>query len=122
MIVPPHGPVAVRSSIKAYVYRLPAFFDYLTTTGDRIANASDLRAHHIDGFERWLEAQGKSRDFAPMIVSKIVNLLRRLAEDDPDLINADLRERLRFVSSHPHVSSSPRDAYSPFVARQLRDQ
>ena len=121
MIVPPHGPVAVRSSIKAYVYRLPAFFDYLATTGDRITNVSDLRAHHIDGFEGWREMHGKSKVFSPMIVSKIINLLRRLAEDDPGLIDPGLRERLRFVSSHPHVSSSPRDAYSPFVARQLRD-
>src|SRR3546814_13530022 len=45
----------------------------------------------------------------------------RIADDSPELVDCGLRERLRYVSSHAHVRSRPRDAYSPYVARQLRD-
>jgi hypothetical protein len=121
MLVAPRGPILVRSSIKTYVTQLPSFFAYLAGTGDRINGPADLRAYHIDGFERWLAAQGKSRGHAPTYVAKVVSVLRRIAADSPELIDPGLRERLRFVSSHPHVRPRPRDAYSPFVARQLRD-
>ena len=121
MVVAPRGPVTVRSSIKTYAIQLPRFFDYLAETGDRIEGPADLRASHIDGFEAWLEARGKSRRHAPTFVAKVVAVLRRFASDQPGLIDAALRERLRYVSSQPYVRSRPRDAYSPFIARQLRD-
>jgi hypothetical protein len=66
MLVAPRGPIMVRSSIKTYVTQLPSFFAYLAGTGDRINGPADLRAHHIDGFERWLAAQGKSRTRADL--------------------------------------------------------
>lgn len=121
MLVVPRGPIMVRSSIKTYVTQLPSFFAYLAGTGDRINGPADLRTHHIDGFERWLAAQGKSRVHAPTYVAKIVSILRRVAVDQPDLFDPGLRDRLRYVSSHPYARSRPRDAYSPFVARQLRE-
>ena len=121
MLVAPRGPILVRSSIKTYVTQLPNFFAYLAGTGDRINGPADLRADHIDGFERWLAAQGKSRTHAPTYVAKVVSVLRRIAADGPELVDPGLRERLRYVSSHPHVRPHPRDAYSPYVARQLRD-
>jgi len=121
MLVAPRGPVAVRSSIKTYMTQLPSFFAYLAGTGDRISGPADLRASHIDGYEAWLEAQGKSRGHAPTFVAKVVSVLRRIASDQPDVIEAGLRERLRYVSSQPYAPPRPRDAYSPFIARQLRD-
>ena len=121
MVVAPRGPVTVRSSIKTYTNQLPHFFTYLASTGDRIASPTDLQARHIDGFEAWLEAQGKSRRHAATFVAKVVSVLRRVAADQPDCVDPGLRDRLRYVSSHPYVRSRPRDAYSPFVARQLRD-
>lgn len=121
MLVAPRGPVTVRSSVKAYANQLPRFFVYLAQTGDRINGPTDLRARHIDGFETWLAAQGKSLLQAPIIVAKVVSVLRKIASDRPDVIDPDLRDRLRFVSSRPFVRPQPRDSYSPFVARQLRD-
>jgi hypothetical protein len=79
MLVAPRGPIMVRSSIKTYVTQLPRFFAYLAETGDRIDGPADLRTHHIDGFEAWLEAAGKSRVHAPTYVAKIVAVLRRIA-------------------------------------------
>lgn len=117
----PRGPIMVRSSLKTYANQLPSFFAYLAGTGDRINGPADLRAHHIDGFETWLSAQGKSRVHGPTYVAKVVSVLRRIADDSPELVDSGLRERLRYVSSHAHVRSRPRDAYSPYVARQLRD-
>ena len=117
----PRGPIMVRSSLKTYANQLPSFFAYLAGTGDRINGPADLRAHHIDGFETWLSAQGKSRVHGPTYVAKVVSVLRRIADDSPELVDPGLRERLRYVSSHAHVRSRPRDAYSPYVARQLRD-
>ncbi|WP_298280449.1 hypothetical protein [uncultured Bradyrhizobium sp.] len=121
MVVAPRGPVTVRSSVKRYANELPKFFEYLASTDHHIGGPSDLRASHINGFEAWLEVQGKSRKHAATIVAKVVSVLRRVATDRPDCIDPDLRDRLRYVSSHPYVRSRPRDAYSPFVARQLRD-
>lgn len=120
-LVAPRGPIIVRTTVKAYTNTLPHFFTYLATTSDRINGPVDLRARHIDGFEAWLEAAGKSRVHLPTVVAKIVAVLRRIATDTPSAIDPELRERLRYVSSHPYVRPRPRDAYSPFVARQLRD-
>jgi hypothetical protein len=106
MLVAPRGPIMVRSSIKTYVNALPSFFAYLAGTGDRINGPADLRARHIDGFERWLAAQGKSRVHAPTYVAKIVSVLRRIAVDQPELFDPGLRDRLRYVSSHPHARSA----------------
>ncbi|AIT82759.1 hypothetical protein [Novosphingobium pentaromativorans] len=121
MVIAPRGPVTVRSSIKTYANQLPLFFTYLASTGDRIDGPADLRARQIDGFEAWLEDRDKSRGHAATIVAKVVSVLRRMATDQPGCIDPGLRDRLRYVSSHPYVRSQPRDAYSPFVARQLRD-
>lgn len=120
-LVAPRGPVTARSSVRAYASQLPRFFVYLAQTGDRIDGPADLRARHIDGFETWLAAQGKSAMQAPIIVAKVVSVLRNIANDRPELIDPGLRDRLRFVSSRPYVRPRPRDSYSPFVARQLRD-
>lgn len=120
-LIAPRGPIIVRTTVKAYTNTLPRFFTYLATTTDRIDGPADLRARHIDGFEAWLEAAGKSRVHLCTVVAKIVTVLRRIATDTPGAIHPELRERLRYVSSHPHVRPRPRDAYSPFVARQLRD-
>src|SRR3546814_4511386 len=60
MLAAPRGPIMVRSSLKTYANQLPSFFSYLAGTGDGINGPADLRAHHIDGFETWLSAQGKS--------------------------------------------------------------
>ena len=120
-LVAPRGPIIVRTTVKAYTNTLPRFFAYLATTTDRIDGPADLRARHIDGFEAWLEAAGKSRVHLPTVVAKIVAVLRRIATDTAGAIHPELRERLRYVSSHPHVRPRPRDAYSPLVARQLRD-
>ncbi|WP_436429007.1 hypothetical protein, partial [Enterococcus faecium] len=81
----------------------PSFFAYLAGTGDRINGPADLRADHIDGFERWLAAKGKSRVHGPTYVAKVVSVLRRISTDSPELIDPSLRERLRYVSSHAYV-------------------
>jgi hypothetical protein len=52
---------------------------------------------------------------------KIVGVLRQVAVDSPAEVSSDLRDRLRYVSAKPFQRARPRDAYSPFVARQLRD-
>ena len=78
-LVAPRGPIIVRTTVKAYTNTLPRFFAYLATTTDRIDGPADLRARHIDGFEAWLEAAGKSRVHLPTVVAKIVAVLRRIA-------------------------------------------
>jgi hypothetical protein len=80
-LVAPRGPIIVRTTVKTYTNTLPRFFAYLATTTDRIDGPADLRARHIDGFEAWLEAAGKSRVHLPTYVAKIVAVLRRIATD-----------------------------------------
>jgi hypothetical protein len=115
------GPLTVRSTIKAYAVTLPRFFAYLAQTHDRIGGPEDLRAHHVDGFEAWLEAEGLSRTHLFTVLVKVVATLRRIAAEPDAQISTDLQDRLRYISAKPFQRARPRDAYSPFVARQLRD-
>jgi hypothetical protein len=117
----PGGPLTVRSTIKAYAVTLPRFFAYLAQTRDRIGGPEDLRARHVDGFEAWLEAEGLSRTHLFTVLVKVVATLRRIAAAPDVQISTDLQERLRYISARPFQRPRPRDAYSPFVARQLRD-
>ena len=117
----PGGPLTVRSTVKAYAVTLPRFFAYLAQTRDGIGGPEDLRAHHVDGFEAWLEAEGLSRTHLFTVLVKVVATLRRIAADPDVHISADLRHRLRYISAKPFQRARPRDAYSLFVARQLRD-
>jgi hypothetical protein len=117
----PGGPLTVRSTIKAYAVTLPRFFAYLAQTRDRIGGPEDLRSHHVDGFEAWLEAGGLSRTHLFTVLVKVVAILRRIAAEPDAGVSTDLRERLRYVSAKSFQRARPRDAYSPFVARQLRD-
>ena len=115
------GPLTVRSTIKAYAVTIPRFFAYLAQTRNRIGGPEDLRGHHVDGFEAWLEAEGLSRTHLFTVLVKVVATLRRIAAEPDAQISPDLRNRLRYISARPFQRARPRDAYSPFVARQLRD-
>jgi len=100
---------------------LAQFLTYLQEAGERVAGADNLRGRHIDGFEAWLEARNLTRTNLFTVLVKVVSVLRQIATDSPDDISPDLRDRLRYVSAKPFQRSRPRDAYSPFVAHQLRD-
>jgi hypothetical protein len=86
-----------------------------------VAGVSDLRAVHIDGFASALERRGMGAIHRHMTVSKIINTLRAIEADRPDRIAPELHERLRYTLATSAGRSTPRDAYSPFVARALRD-
>ncbi len=116
----PGGPLGVRSTVKAYAVTLPKFFAYLDAAGEPVDGPEDLRGRHVDGFETWLEVQGLSRVHLFTVLVKVVAALRRIAAEAP-AISPDLRDRLRYVSAKPFPRPRPRDAHSPFVARQLRD-
>ena len=117
----PGGPLGVRSTVMAYAVAIPKFFAYLADAGEPVAGVETLRARHVDGFEGWLEAGGLTRIHLFTVLAKIVGVLRQAAIDSPGEVSSDLRDRLRYVSAKPFQRSRPRDAYSPFVARQLRD-
>jgi len=117
----PGGPLGARSTIKAFAVTIPKFFAYLADAGELVAGIETLRARHIDGFEGWLEAGGLTRIHLFTVLLKIIGVLRQVAIDSPGEVSSDLRDRLRYVSAKPFQRSRPRDAYSPFVARQLRD-
>lgn len=117
----PGGPLGARSTVKAYAVTIPKFFAYIADAGEPVAGIETLRARHVDGFEGWLEAGGLTRIHVFTVLVKIVGVLRQVAIDSPGEVSSDLRDRLRYISAKPYQRSRPRDAYSPFVARQLRD-
>ena len=117
----PGGPLGARSTVKAFAVTIPKFFAYLADAGEPVAGVETLRARHVDGFEGWLEARGLTRIHLFTVLVKIVGVLRQVAIDSPGEVSSDLRDRLRYISAKPFQRSRPRDAYSPFVARQLRD-
>jgi hypothetical protein len=117
----PGGPLGARSTVMAYAVAMPKFFAYLADAGEAVAGVETLRARHVDGFEGWLESAGLTRVHLYTVLVKIVGVLRQVAVDSPAEVSSDLRDRLRYVSAKPFQRARPRDAYSPFVARQLRD-
>src|SRR3546814_18039358 len=50
-----------------------------------------------------------------------MNAVRAIEEAGPDRFTSDLHDRLRDTLATSAGRSTPRDAYSPFVARALRD-
>lgn len=117
----PGGPLGARMTVMAYAATLPKFFACLSESHDPVDGINTLRARHVDGFEAWLEARGLTRIHLYTLLAKVVGVLRQIAIDSPDEVSSDLRDRLRYVSAKPFQRSRPRDAYSPYVARQLRD-
>ncbi|WP_062770883.1 hypothetical protein [Sphingopyxis terrae] len=115
------GPIGAASVIKQYVQVYRHFFAWLGDDAPEVAGVSDLRAAHIDGFASALERRGMGAIHRHKTVSKIINTLRAIEADRPDRIALDLHERLRYTLATSAGRSTPRDAYSPFVARALRD-
>jgi hypothetical protein len=117
----PGGPLAVRSTVMAYACTLPKFFAYLADAKDRLDTPEHLDGRHIDGFEAWLEAMGKSRVYVFTLLLKVVAALREIVVEGTVQLSVGLSDRLGHTSAKPIPQSRPRDAYSPYVARQLRD-
>ncbi|WCK80378.1 hypothetical protein [Agrobacterium fabrum] len=115
------GPLSVRSTVVVYVRTLPLFFAYMTETEDVPAAPELLQARHIDGFEAWLAAKGKSTIHLLFILTKIIVALREVASEGAVTFSEQLRDRLAYVTLRPIPPSHPRNAYSPYIARQLRD-
>ncbi|MEO0830022.1 MAG: hypothetical protein AAFY03_06135 [Pseudomonadota bacterium] len=115
------GPLGARSTILAYARTVSIFLRYMASEAPTVSSSAQVAARHIDGFEGWLEAEGKSRVHTFMLLSKIVVVFREIDANDPDRVPDDLRDRLHYTSARPFERSKPRDAYSPYVARQLRD-
>lgn len=80
----PGGPLGVRSTVKAYAVTLPKFFDYLQEGDTSVDGPDDLRGHHVDGFETWLEAGGYSRVNLFTVLVKVVAVLRQVTADMPN--------------------------------------
>ena len=115
------GSIGAASVIKQYLLVFRQFFTWLANEAPKLAGISDLRAAHIDGFSAALERSGKNAIHRHILVGKVVNTMRVIEADRPDQISPDLHERLRYTLATSAGRSVPRDSYSPFVARALRD-
>ncbi len=115
------GPVGAASVIKQYVNAHRRFFAWLADDALNVVGVSDLRAAHIDGFASALERRGMGAIHRHITVGKVINTLRAIEAEQPDRIAPNLHERLRYTLATSAGRSTPRDAYSPFVARALRD-
>lgn len=115
------GSIGAANGIKDYLLVYRHFFDWLADEAPGVTGLIDLRMVHIDDFTSDLEQRVKSDGRRYVIVSKLIYTLREIEADRPDSISPDLHERLRFTKRTAPVLSTPRDAYSPYVARALRD-
>jgi len=115
------GTIGVASTVVQYSNAIRKFFVYLGECCKEVAHAADLRSQHVDGFERWLQERGLHAIHCNTVLSKPINSLRIVAAHFPDLLDEELCRRLRYISVQSAGRSRPRDAYSPFVARQLRN-
>ncbi len=115
------APTVARSTLFQHVNGVKRFFAFLGETNAKVSGPDQLRPEHIDGFERWLEAQGVATIHRHTIIAKPVIALRAIDISQPGLLDDKLRRRLRYTSAAPLGHSTPRDAYSGFVAKQLRE-
>lgn len=114
------GSLGARSTIKQHINAYRRFFDYLRQHA-QVAKPADLRSDDIDRYEDFLEAGGMTPIHRHTVVAKAILALRSIDADQPGALDEALRRRLRYTSAQSAGRSRPRDAYSPFVARQLRD-
>ena len=71
------GPLGARSTILAYARTVRIFFRYMAEEAPTVSSSGQIVAQHIDGFEIWLENEGKSRVHAFPQLSKVVVVLVR---------------------------------------------
>ena len=114
------GPLGSRSTIKVHLNAYLRFFAYLRECSNAKTPA-DLRADDIDGYEDFLQARGMRPIHRHITLAKAILALRSIDADQPGLLDKDVRRRISYTSAQSAGRSQPRDAYSPFVARQLRD-
>lgn len=114
------GSLGARSTIKQHLQAYLRFFAYLREHSGAKTPA-DLRADDIDGYEAFLEASGMKPIHRHTVLAKAILALRSIDADQPGILHEGVRRRLSYTSAQSAGRSQPRDAYSPFVARQLRD-
>lgn len=115
------APTMVRTTVVQHVNGLKRFFRFLNEVAPKVDGPEHLRAEHMDGFESWLEALGVTTIHRHTILAKAIIALRTVDTSRPGIIDEKLRQRLRYTSARPVGRSTPRDAYSGYVAQQLRD-
>lgn len=114
------GPLGARSTIKQHFQAYLRFFAYLREHS-KAKTPADLRADDIDRYEQFLEAGGMTPIHRHTVLAKAILALRSIDADQPGLMHEGVRRRVSYTSTQSVGRSRPRDAYSPFVARQLRD-
>ncbi|MCO5164568.1 MAG: hypothetical protein M9939_26110 [Mesorhizobium sp.] len=114
------GSLGARSTIKQHLQGYLKFFAYLREHSTAKTPA-DLRAEDIEGYEAFLEAGGMKPIHRHTVLAKAILALRSIDADQPGLLDEGVRRRLAYTIARSVGRSQPRDAYSPFVARQLRD-
>jgi hypothetical protein len=114
------GPLGARSTIKQHLQGYLRFFAYLGEHSTAQTPA-DLRADDIEGYEAFLEAGGMKPIHRHTVLAKAILALRSIDTDQPGLLDESVRRRLAYTIARSVGRSQPRDAYGPFVARQLRD-
>ena len=114
------GPWTSTHTIRASVRCLKQFCAYLDEVGFS-GGVSDLLPSHLEGFEENL-SQKTARNGPRQVISKLVVALRVLGDNSNFATSPALEDRLRYISvALPPRASNPRDAYSDFVAQQLRE-
>ncbi|MFN3442843.1 hypothetical protein Q9314_27540 (plasmid) [Shinella sumterensis] len=114
------GSLGARSTIKQHLQAYLKFFAYLREHSTAKTPA-DLRADDLDRYEHFLESGGMTPIHRHTVLAKAILALRSIDADQPGLLAEGVRYRLSYTSAQSAGRSRPRDAYSPFVARQLRD-
>jgi hypothetical protein len=88
----------------------------------RIRRAADLTPGCIDAYETHLRAQfaGDSTAWYKHLKSTI-RLLKEIPDREAAVLSPALRNRLEYTTRDRRPKGKPREPYSPFVARQIRE-
>lgn len=108
-------------TVNSYMVGYRNFSRYLSAQATAPVSVSGLRPEHIDGFEEHLR-----RNYAPesqepfMQTTRVVLSLREFARRNASALQTDALQRLNRTANGEVGSTQPLDAYSGYVADQLR--
>lgn len=118
------GPINRPGTLGAYagcIRDLVRFLAKVYPQRDDIITATDLTRHDIDAFEAHLRTRFRSdSNTSYHAMCRIRILLRQIESDTPGILSRDVDERLTFAATGSIGRYYPRDAYSLYVAEQLR--
>lgn len=108
-------------TVDSYLVAFRNFSRYLSSERIQLSTMETLEAHHLDGFELWLRRRYAPASQEPFVqTTRVVLTLREFGRRQAGELSVATLQRLERTALGPTGHTNRLDAYSAFVAGQLR--